>query len=158
MPPDERPEPDRSPKSLEARLRGLPQPTIPAGLESKLLAVIPAGISIRRRRWVMWAGVLGPLAAAALLVVFNWPRNTGNSALRRSSAGQSRGQGSISSAGINDAAPNVPVQVAHESAMFAEWREVRRILSGAEPASFTWPLEESSPVTVTTALPAYLLD
>ena len=37
-----RPNSDRSPESLEARLRALPQPPIPSELEARILAAIPA--------------------------------------------------------------------------------------------------------------------
>ncbi len=41
-----RPNSDRSPESLEARLRALPQPPIPSELEARILAAIPARPSI----------------------------------------------------------------------------------------------------------------
>jgi len=43
MPPERSEKP--GPESLEARLRRLPSPPVPADLESKLLAAIPVGVS-----------------------------------------------------------------------------------------------------------------
>ena len=68
MHPQKRPGPDRSPEGLEARLRALPPPPVPAELEARLLAAIPAP----RRRRPIWAGVVGVLAAACLLAALAW--------------------------------------------------------------------------------------
>jgi len=73
MHPERRPNAGRSPESLEARLRALPQPPVPADLEARLLATIPAAILIPQRRWGVWVGALGALAAACLVVVLAWP-------------------------------------------------------------------------------------
>src|SRR5216683_5851927 len=74
---------DRSAESLEARLRALPPPPVPSDLEARLLAAIPASApsAVRRsqllpRRWLVWAGVGGALAAASLLVVLFWPKSS----------------------------------------------------------------------------------
>jgi WD40 repeat protein len=74
---ERRPKPDRSPESLEARLRALPRPHVPAGLEARLLATIPADRPIPRRRRAAWIGAVGTLAAACLLAVLVWPRRSG---------------------------------------------------------------------------------
>jgi hypothetical protein len=57
--------------ALAARLRGLPELPVPAGLEARLLAAIPDAGALapgpRRRRWgLLWLG--GALAAAAVLL------------------------------------------------------------------------------------------
>src|SRR6266481_4229426 len=80
MHPASRPNPDESSESLEARLRALPQPPVPADLEARLLGAIPAPAErpFQRRRWAVGVGVFGPLAAACLLAVFAWPRSDGN--------------------------------------------------------------------------------
>src|SRR5688572_25756127 len=120
MHPERRPNPDRSAESLEARLRALPQPPVPAGLEARLLAAIPAP----RRRWAVWA--VAALAAACLLAALAWPRRDG--------------------AGPGPREPER--QVVHRPPDdldgIAAGREARRVLDGAEPPPFTWPLEETS--------------
>jgi len=80
-----RPNSDRSPESLEARLCALPQPPIPVGLEARILAAIPARPSnndelprlarsgSRRWRLIVWAGASVAAAAACLLAVRFWP-------------------------------------------------------------------------------------
>jgi len=55
---------------LEAELRRLPQPTVPPGLEAKLLTATPVGspsAAWRKRR--RWLGAVGLLAAAAGLIL-----------------------------------------------------------------------------------------
>src|SRR5438552_16914769 len=100
MPPERSEKP--GPESLEARLRRLPPPPVPADLESKLLATIPAGVSfpVHNSRtasgvalaprvlpaltqpgspgsWVRWIGGVSALAAACLLIVLAWPNGEG---------------------------------------------------------------------------------
>jgi len=64
---------DATLESLEAELRALPQLEVPAGLQAKLLAAIPArpGGVLRPRRvaWLVGLGALG--VAAALLVTMS---------------------------------------------------------------------------------------
>src|SRR5438093_12334554 len=95
MPPERSEKP--GPESLEGRLRRLPPPPVPADLEARLLAAIPAGVSSRAEsgiasaprvlpaltqpgspgRWVRWAGGVSALAAACLLIVLAWPKGQG---------------------------------------------------------------------------------
>src|SRR5262245_35735495 len=77
MPPERRPSTDRSPEALEARLRALPRPPVPDGLEARLLAGVPAALPVPRRRWPIWAGAAAALAAACLLAVLAWPGRHG---------------------------------------------------------------------------------
>src|SRR5262249_55626403 len=137
---ERRPNPDRSPEALEARLRALPQPPVPAGLEARLLAAIPAAPPAPRRRWAVWVGLAGALAAACLLAVLAWPRRDGR--------------------GPDPSAPGPPVtpRPPDASDRLAAWREARRVLDGAEPSPFTWPLPETSPITAATAIPPDLLE
>ncbi len=156
----------RSPESLEARLRALPQPSVPADLEARLLATIPAEMRIPRRRWAVWAGVAGPLAAACLLAVFAWPRGDGNRPVPRPGTGESPhpitvpSPGTIASADAPGAGLTTPpaLRPSDDSADIAAWAEARRVLNGAEPATFTWPLKEKSPITASRSIPADLLD
>lgn len=60
---------------LEARLRALPQPGVPADLERRLLADIPRHRPIASRRWLAASGVCGILMAACLLIAFNLSRS-----------------------------------------------------------------------------------
>jgi hypothetical protein len=53
--------------ALAERLRGLPAAAVPAGLEAKLLAAIPARLATRPRRRPPWLLVA---AAAAVLLAF----------------------------------------------------------------------------------------
>ena len=82
MQPHRRPDPDRSPDSLESRLRALPRPPVPADLEARILAAGPARASNAMprparasRRWHLAVGVAASLAVAAacLLALRSWP-------------------------------------------------------------------------------------
>jgi hypothetical protein len=141
---DRRPNPDESPEALEARLRALPRPPVPADLEARLLAAIPTETLVPPRRWAVWVGVAGALAAACLLAVLAWPRRDGK--------GPAPGPTPRESA--HQATPRPP----DDSDDLAVWREARRVLDGAEPPTFTWPLEETLPIRVSTSLPPDLLD
>jgi hypothetical protein len=129
---------------LEARLRALPPPPVPADLEARLLAAIPAAVPVPTRRRAAWAGAVGALAAACLLAVLAWPRRDGKDAIPSTSA----------DAPAHQVAPRLP----DDSASLAAWREARRGLGGAEPPSFTWPLEETSLITASPSIPRDLLD
>jgi hypothetical protein len=54
---------------LEARLRALPPPSVPDGLEERLLASIPGLPGPRRSPWLRGVGAM---AAAAVLLVTAW--------------------------------------------------------------------------------------
>src|SRR5262245_35332806 len=127
MHPQGHPNPDRSPEALEARLRALPQPPVPADLEARLLAAIPAGRV--RGRWAVWVGVVGAVAAACLLAVLAWPGRTGKVPAPHPEPGE--------------AAHKAPSQPAEEPVSIAAWRESRRVLDGADIPPFTWPLENT---------------
>jgi hypothetical protein len=155
MHPERRPNLDRSPEALEARLRALPQPPVPADLEAQLLAAIPnrtalpsrpdgSGEPSYMRRWSVWAGVVGALAAACLLAVLAWPRRDGKSPDPSPAPGESGHQ--------------VTPRPADDPPGITAWREARRILDGAEMPAFHWPLEETTPLTVSTSIPSDLLD
>jgi hypothetical protein len=140
-----RPEnPDPSPEALEARLRALPRPPVPAGLESRLLAAIPADRPTPRRRWAGWVGVAAAVAAACLLAVLAWPRREAKGPV------PSPPPGDI----VHQVAPRPPADVADLTA----WRETRRVLDGAEMPPFTWPLPEPWSVRVSNAIPPDLLN
>jgi hypothetical protein len=125
-------------EALEARLRTLPPPPVPGGLEARVLAAIPVE-KPRPRRRAARLGAVGALAAACLLAVLAWPeRDIGKR---------------ISSPALHP----VKSQPRDESDGFAAWREARRDPDGAEPPVFTWPLHETSPVRPA-SIPPDLLD
>src|SRR5262245_65476263 len=137
MHPERRPNPDRSPEALEARLRALPPPPVPAGLEARLLAAIPAATPVPRRRRAVWVGAAGALAAACLLAVLAWLGRGG------------KDPSPPTNPSAHQAIPRPP----DDSAGTAEWLEARRVLDGAEPPAFTWPLPEAPPLRASTSLP-----
>jgi hypothetical protein len=141
MHPDRRPNSDRSPEALEKSLRALPQPPVSAGLEARLLANIPAGMPVSRRRWVVWMGVAGAMAAACLAAMVEWQAGDGENL---------PGKRTINVAVTR----NTPL----ESNGIASWREARRVMDGAELPAFAWPLGETPPITVFTSIHPDLLD
>jgi hypothetical protein len=143
MHPERRPSPDRSPEGLEARLRALPPPPVPAGLEARLLATIPAKLSTPPRRWPMWVGVVGALAAACLLAVFAW-------------RGRDR-HDPAPDPGTRPFVHEVPPPSPDDSTRIAVRPEARTDLEGAELPPFSWPLEETSPLRASTPIPPDLL-
>jgi hypothetical protein len=141
--------PDQSPEPLEAQLRALPRPPVPAGLEARLLAAIPPEILIPRRRWTVRIGVLAGLAAACVLAVLAWPRT--DSTNPTSDSGK---DGAVA----EDFSPPPAPHSAEDSNGLAAWREARRVREEPARAAFTWPLEETSPLRASTALAPDLLD
>src|SRR6516225_5095973 len=113
MHPERRPNPDRSSESLEARLRALPQPPIPDGLEARLLATIPAARP-GRRRWLVLVGVASALAAACLLAVLARPGRDGTNPVPSPPAKEIAKQGT----------PRMP----DDSAGITAWSQTRRVL------------------------------
>jgi hypothetical protein len=142
MHPERRPSPGRSSESLEARLRALPQPPVPPGLEARLLAAVPPIRLAPRRRWGVWAFVAGALAAACLLAALAWPRRAGPA------PGPAKG----------DSAHLVTPRPPDDSASLTALVQARRAPEVAELPPFTWPLGETAPVTVASAIPHDLLD
>jgi hypothetical protein len=138
MLPERRNNLQQSPESLEDRLRALPQPPVPDGLEARLLSGIPNQLLAPRRRWPIWVGVAGVLAAACLLVVLTWPRRD------RKEPIPSVPRNEI----VRGAVPRAP----DDSDSLAAWREAHRTLDGEQIPAFNWPLAETSSVTISTAI------
>ncbi len=143
------PKQDRSAESLEARLRALPPPPVPSDLEARLLAAIPASApsAVRRsqllqRRWLIWAGVGGALAAASLLVVLFWPKSSRED-LNRIKAGFA-----------NQDTPRPP----HDSPDIAHVQFARQVRDDTALPPFTWPIEETTPLTASISIPSDLLN
>ena len=137
---EERPNPDRSLESLETRLRAVPEPTVPANLEARLLAAIPVTMPFQPRRWPVRVGVVGAVAAACLVTILAWPRHE-----ELGTGGEGRLISEIPS----------PAPAVSEKAM--AWREARQLLDGGEIPGFSWPLEETTPITASNSIPADLL-
>jgi hypothetical protein len=137
MHPERRPIPDRSPEALEARLRALPPPPVPTGLEARLLAAIPAARPRRPRRWAVWFG--GALAAACLLAALARYGRPGPGQVPRP-------------AGSGLAAHGVP-RPEEEPHGSAAWWQARRVLDEREIPPFAWPLSETSTLRVSIAIP-----
>ena len=134
------PNSDRSLESLEARLRALPPPPVPGDLEGRLLSAIPTELpqlrdvsNSYRRRLMIWGGLAGALAAASLLVVLSWPKSDGS---KKEVVKQDRESPGDSA--------KVPLETRHDF--------------GTSLATFTWPLDETSPMLASTAIPPDLLD
>jgi hypothetical protein len=63
-------------EELEQRLRALPEPPVPEGLEARLLAAIPADVVCvpRWRRPALLWGAAAALAACLVIALLSWPR------------------------------------------------------------------------------------
>jgi hypothetical protein len=135
MYPEEHPGEGRSPDdALEARLRDLPPPPVPAGLEARLLAAIPPALSLAPegttrvngwRRRPLWIAAGCALAAACLLVVFLWRGRDFDNAVPKGPA--------------NQAALQEPGDSADQRMLL----QARRDLEEAEMPAFSWPFEET---------------
>ena len=152
-----RPNLDRSPESLEGRLRALPRPPVPSGLEARLLAVIPARPSnndelprlVRRasRQWrlTILAGASVAAAAACLLAVRFRPEREDQHTdpIHVADPGSTKSR--------HQAAPR-PKQ------SDPPWFTALHDLVETEMPTFTWPIQEKSPLMLSTALRPDLFD
>jgi hypothetical protein len=146
-----RPNSDRSLKSLESRLRALPRQSVPGDLEARLLAAIRAEAShevprraggSRRRRIAVWGGAAAVLAAACSLAVLLWP-----------GAGRNRtGPNVVANPAIRQSAHPLTRQQPGYSHDITPRLEARLDLDEAARPLFTWPVQEETPLMVSTAL------
>jgi hypothetical protein len=141
---ERRPNPDRSPDDLEGRLRSLRRPPVPAALEVRLLAAIPAGRTIPRRFWVVGGGLVAAVAAACVLVALAWRGHDDNHPVPTPPTSRS--------------AHAVTPQPRDESTPSAAWRDARSVLEESELPAFNWPIKETVPVMVSTKIPPDLFD
>ena len=144
MHPERRPSPSHSPESLEARLRALPQPPVPEGLEARLLAAGPARGPAPRRRWAVRALVAGALAAACLLAVLAWQRRDG----KAPTFGPAK----------HEVAHKVTPRPPDGPPGMAAWVRAGRDPEAAELPPFTWPLGEAPAATMAAAISPDLLE
>jgi hypothetical protein len=138
MHPERPPNPDRSLEALEARLRAMPQPGVPAGLEEHLLAAIPFQKPLWRWRSAVWMGAAASMAAACLVALVAWLGQRERQPIRVTPKDEI----------VHPATP----RPADDSAGIAAW------LEGSATPTFDWPLEENSPRTVSLAIPSDLLE
>jgi hypothetical protein len=160
MQPKRLPNQDGSLEVLAARLQALPQPPVPADLEARLLAAMPPEMLIQprqlqggaaseergtirfsRRGWAVWVGAL---AAACFLVVFTRPARDGKSPVPIPPGDGQEVRVRPKPSGASDSV--------------AEWWMVRGNLDVAESKTFSWPIQEKSPITVSTAIPPDLFE
>jgi hypothetical protein len=135
MHPERNPSANRFPDPLAERLRALPAPPVPPGLEARLLAAVPSA----RRRW-RWAGVAAALAAACLVAVFARATRDDTKPVTPETARR---------------APHRPPQ---ESVAVASRVKTRHDPDLTDLPTFAWPLEQPSSLSARAAIPPDLLD
>jgi hypothetical protein len=145
------PNSDRSLESLEARLRALPAPAVPSNLEAELLAAMPAQMPrqaapSRFRRLAVWSGAAAGLAAACLLAVLVWP----------GSRSKITGPPVVGVPEKKEPVLVVTGQRWGNLPSSTPWLEIRRGLD--EAPTFTWPIQEKPPMTVSLSIPSDLFD
>lgn len=145
------PNSDRSLESLKARLRALPQPPVPRDLESRLLAAMPVRASIvtrrsvlapRPRRFVIWAGASLAVAASCLLAVRFWPKPDE----------QHTATTVVSDPETTDCALQLTHRQPENSRRILAWFEARLDPDETEMTTFSWPIQEKSPLMAFTGL------
>jgi hypothetical protein len=119
-----------------------PRPKHVADLRALMLDRLgpPQANRLSKTRWLVVPG----LAAACLLGVLAWPRGDGDSPVPVPPVRQSSGE--------------IAPRPQPDPAGIAAWRNVRRGLDVSEMPAFSWPLQESSPLTVMTSIPPDLFD
>jgi hypothetical protein len=157
MLPQRRPISDRSSESLEARLRALPPPPVPVDLEARILAAIPAeppnkmprvARGFGRRPLAAWAGAAAVVVAVALLAVL----------LRRGPDTEKNTPNVVSNTQNTKAARQVKTQQPGYALGVTSWLRARRDLDPAESPLFIWPIQEKSPLMVSSTNRLDLLD
>ena len=162
----ESPHPDPSLRAVEARLSALPEPAVPAGLEARLLAAIPAKVTIDpvtsrvatnvrtdvsidakvvRQGWVAVASAILALAVVCLLAVF-------------ASRGRDGGESLVAIHNVSlTASPNRSLPLDELTDIVLSPLD-ERILHRAGLSTFRWPIQEPPPVKASYSIPRDLLD
>jgi hypothetical protein len=151
------PNSNQSLKSLEARLRALPQTPVPGDLESRLLAAMPVKASIvprrsaiapRIRHVVIWAGASVAIAASCLLVVRIWPGPDD--------------QHATASVTFDPPVPEFARQFTNRqtenSRLILPWFGAQLDPDDTEMPTYSWPVQEKTPLMVSTAFRSDLFD
>lgn len=132
--------------SLEARLRALPPPSVPADLERRLLAAIPAPRPFARanrpiapRHWLAAAGVCGTLAAACLLIALALPRGDATKSVADTDE-------------TRYVTAETNVAAAHAG------NRTRPVFDASKPPKFAWPLAGSPTLTAASRVRAVSFD
>jgi hypothetical protein len=137
-----RPEKSEKPDSLEARLRSLPPPPVPIGLEARLLAGIAAKPMIRQWHWTQWVGGVGAFAAACLLIVLAWPKGEGQKAVLDPKDRVT----------TTSPTPTVPPRSPKGTL------QAQREPDDSKLPPFAWPVDEAIHVTLSSSIPSDLLN
>jgi hypothetical protein len=139
------PERSEKPESLEARLRRLPPPPVPADLEARLLASIPERAPIRSRRWTWWTGALTALAAACFLIGILSHKGD-----RQKSDQKNNGFAA------DDSKNSIPRSSSQDKV--SDRLQAQRDPDDLKLPPFTWPVDEPSHVTLSSSIPSDLLN
>jgi hypothetical protein len=151
------PNSNQSLESLEARLRALPQMPVPGDLESRLLAAMPVRASIvtrrsaiapRPRHFVIWTGASLAIAASCLLVVRFW----------KEPDDQHTGATVIVNPETTDLARQFTNRQPENSRRILPWFPARPDPDDTEMPAYSWPIQEKSPLLVSSALRPDLFD
>jgi hypothetical protein len=161
----ENPHPDQSLRALEARLRALPEPAVPAGLEARLLAAIPnnfandamiraatnvptdvsSDFTVERQGWIAVASVILALVTVCLLAVFG-------------SGGRDGGESLVAIHGVSlPASQNRPRPIDELTDVVLSPLD-ERILERAGLSKFRWPIQETPRVKASYSIPRDLAD
>lgn len=135
----DRDDPDGAPDRLAARLRAMPDPPVPNGLEARLLSCLNAEVHPPRaaRRRVRWAVAAGGVIAAGVAGLVHGPRPPGD--LPDESPPSASGP----------VAPSAVPAVARGSGPETETPDL---------PGFRWPIQERSPLTASIAAVGQMLD
>jgi hypothetical protein len=135
----------------------LPQPPVPRDLGSRLLAAMPVKASIerrrpafasQRRRFVIWAGASVAIAASCLLVVRFWPERDD----QHTTASVVLDPGTTASTrGLTHRQPE-------NSRVILPWFQAGLDLDDTEIPTYSWPIQEKSPLMASTAFRPDLFD
>jgi hypothetical protein len=135
---------NETPDPLEVELSALQPQELPPGLRQRIAERLAQGAAMpdclplvrkRGRDWWMRIAIAGGLAAACVAALVLWWANSSH----------------------REAPP-----IAHQPEVTPQWndvipsRDAQRVVSDTE--SFTWPIEETSPVRVSISIPTELFD